>query len=190
MQLDELPPDAQTRLREPLTRSVGLAEAFLRTSRAEMLDTARFEALDFAGLTHQAIDDAFVEARAQSVELVRALPVDPVWVKGDFDLLHRAILNLILNAVRHAPSASRVEVTLEAGAGSAVASIVDHGPGVPADALPKLFQRFSGRAGEGGTGLGLYFVRTVAEKHGGTVTVESVPNKITRFVLSLPLALH
>lgn len=191
MQLDDLPADAQMRLREPLTRSVGLAEAFLRTSRAEMLDAARFEALDFAGLLHQAIDDAFVEARARSVSLVRALPDEPVWVKGDFDLLHRAMLNLVLNAVRHAPAGSAVEVLLETGAGRAIAAVVDHGPGIAADMLPRLFHRFvSGAGADSGTGLGLYFVQTVAEKHGGGVTVESVPNEATRFTLALPLAMR
>ncbi len=189
MQLDDLPADAQSRLREPLTRSVGLAEAFLRASRAEMLDAARFEDLDFAGLLHQAVDDAFVEARARSVSLARTLPDEPVWIRGDFDLLHRALLNLVLNAVRHAPAGSAVEVSLETGAGRAVAAVVDHGPGIAADILPRLFQRFARGIGTvGGTGLGLYFVQTVAQKHGGAVTVDSVPNRATRFVLDLPLA--
>lgn len=189
MQLDDLPADAQTRLRAPLTRGLELAEAFLRTSRAEMLDAARFVELDFAALAHQAADDAYATARARSVTLVRALPDEPVWVNGEFGLLHRALLNLVLNAVRHAPPGSAVEIALVVEEARAVASVTDRGPGIPAEARSKLFQRFSRLAGQtGGTGLGLYFVRTVAEKHGGTVEVESVPGAWTRFTLALPLA--
>lgn len=188
MQLDTLPDTAQARLRDPLTRGLTMAEEFLRTSRAEMLDTARFEELDFAALVHQAIDDAYAAARAKSVHLVRQLPDDPVWVQGEFGLLHRAMLNLMLNAVNFAPARSSVEVQLAAAGNVVEASVTDHGPGIAADDQARLFKRFSRAEGQtSGTGLGLYFVRTVAEKHGGTATVESQPGVFTRFTLRLPL---
>ena len=189
MQLDALPERAQARLRGPISRGLTLAEEFLRTSRAEMLDAARFEELDFAALVHQAIDDAYTAARAKSVKLMRELPDDPVWVSGEFGLLHRAILNLVLNAVHYAPTQSSVEVRLKLVEGFVEVSVTDHGPGIAAGDLPRLFMRFSrGAAGQTtGTGLGLYFVRTVAEKHGGTVAVESEPKLYTCFTLRLPL---
>jgi len=189
MQLDSLPAPAQARLSGPLSRGLILAEEFLRTSRAEMLDATRFVELDFAALVHQAVDDAYESARSKTVKLVRDLPDDPVWVQGEFGLLHRAVLNLVLNAVHYAPGQSIVEIKLAMQAGFAEASVTDHGPGIAAQALPRLFQRFSrGAAGQTtGTGLGLYFVRTVAEKHGGTVAVESEPMVMTRFTLRLPL---
>lgn len=189
MQLDTLPAPAQARLSGPLTRGLTLAEEFLRTSRAEMLDATRFEELDFAALVHQAVDDAYTSARAKKVKLVRELPDDPVWVQGEFGLLHRAVLNLVLNAVHYAPAQSSVEIRLVLEEGFAEASVTDHGPGIAAEGLTRLFQRFSrGAAGQvTGTGLGLYFVRTVAEKHGGTVAVKSEPNVSTCFTLRLPL---
>lgn len=189
MQLDALPAPVQARLRVPLSRGLTLAEEFLRTSRAEMLDATRFGELDFAALVHQAIDDAFDAARAKPVQLVRQLPDDPVWVQGEFGLLHRAMLNLVLNAVHYAPAHSSVVVHLAIKDGIIEASVTDHGPGIPADDLARLFQRFN-RSAAGqttGTGLGLYFVRTVAEKHGGSVAVESKPGVSTRFTLRLPL---
>ncbi len=191
MQIDDLPPAAQGRLREPLTRGLNLAEEFLRTSRAEMLDATRFEELDFAAVLHQAIDDAYVTARAKSVQLARVLPDDPVWVNGEFGLLHRALLNLILNAVYHAPAGSQVELALRVHDHRAQASVTDYGPGIAEPDQAALFQRFSRTAREGGgTGLGLYFVRTVAEKHGGRVSVTTVPGGPTCFSFALPLAQH
>ncbi|MFO7543134.1 MAG: CHASE2 domain-containing protein [Thiobacillus sp.] len=189
MQIDALPETAQDRMRGPLTHGLTLAEDFLRTSRAEMMDPRRFEELDFAALVHQAIDDAFAVARAKPVQLVRALPDDPVWIQGEFGLLHRAILNLVLNAVHYGPANSSVEVSLVIGKGFAEASVTDHGAGIAANNKARLFQRFSrGAAGQTtGTGLGLYFVRTVAEKHGGSVSVESEPGIATRFSLRIPL---
>lgn len=189
MQLDTLPVSAQAQLSGPLSRGLTLAEEFLRTSRAEMLDATRFEELDFAALVHQAVDDAYALARSKTIKLIREIPDDPVWVQGEFGLLHRAVLNLVLNAVHYAPGQSIVEIKLAMQAGFAEASVTDHGPGIAAQALPRLFQRFSrGAAGQTtGTGLGLYFVRTVAEKHGGTVAVESEPKIMTRFTLRLPL---
>ena len=188
MQVDALPA-AQSRLRDSLGQALTLAEDFLRTSRAEMMDATRFEELDFAALLHQAIDDAYAAAREKSVQLVRQLPDEPVWVAGEFGLLHRAMLNLVLNAVHYAPAHSSVEVSLAIAGGFVTASVTDHGPGIAADDQARLFQRFSRAAGQvAGTGLGLYFVRTVAEKHGGSVAVASAPGEPTCFTLRLPLA--
>ncbi len=190
MQLDSLPAATQARLRDPLGRGLTLAEEFLRTSRAEMLDAARFEELDFVALVHQAIDDAFTAARVKQVTLVRQLPDDPVWVQGEFGLLHRAMLNLILNAVHYAPEGSQVLVHVVSEDKGVEASVTDFGPGIPAENQVRLFQRFSrGASGQTtGTGLGLYFVRTVAEKHGGSIAVESELERFTCFRLRLPLA--
>ncbi|MFP5381556.1 MAG: CHASE2 domain-containing protein [Gammaproteobacteria bacterium] len=188
MRLDTLP-EVAPRLQEPLARALSLAEDFLRTARAEALDAARFEELDLVALAHQAADDAYAAARARPVRLLRRLPDEPVWVDGEFGLLHRAVLNLVLNAVRHAPPESAVEIALDSGDGWATLTVTDHGPGIEAAELGRLFQRFSRGAGEsGGTGLGLYFVRTVAEKHGGMASISSEPGVATSFRVRLPLS--
>lgn len=175
-------------LRPPLAQALALAEDFLRTSRAEMIDRKRFEELDFAALVHQAIDDAYSTARAQSVTLERGLPDDPLWVSGDFGLLHRAVLNLVLNAVRYAPPGSHVKIDLAAVGAMVELRVIDHGPGIAPENQARLFQRFSraSPSGSEGAGLGLYFVRTVAEKHGGTVAVDSAPGRTTCFSIRLP----
>lgn len=187
MGLDSLPGAA--RLHEPLSRALALAEDFLRTARAEALDAARFGELDLAALAHQAVDDAWTAARARGVRLVRRLPDEPVWIQGEFGLLHRALLNLVLNAAQHAPVETEVEVALEDEGDWAIVTVTDQGPGIAPDEQARLFQRFSRGSGQaGGTGLGLYFVRTVAEKHGGSASVSSAPGAPTRFSLRLPLS--
>lgn len=183
---DTPPSDA---LRAQLARALMLAEDFLQTSRAEMIDRGRFAELDFAGLVHQAIDDAYSAARAKSITLARGLPNDPIWVWGEFGLLHRAVLNLLLNAVRFAPSGSQVAIDLAVADGMAEVRVTDHGPGIALADQMKLFQRFSRGVPAGtaeGAGLGLYFVRTVAEKHGGAVAVDSAPGQATSFSFRLP----
>jgi CHASE2 domain-containing sensor protein/anti-sigma regulatory factor (Ser/Thr protein kinase) len=188
MRLDTLP-EASSRLHEPLARALSLAEDFLRTARAEALDATRFEELDLVALAHQAADDAYAAAREKPVRLLRRLPDEPVWAQGEFGLLHRALLNLVLNAVHHAPTESAVEIALDTVDGWATLTVTDHGPGIAAADLDRLFQRFSrGTGASGGTGLGLYFVRTVAEKHGGMASVASEPGVATHFSVRLPLS--
>lgn len=190
MQINEQD-DASGRLRAPLARALSLAEDFLSTSRAEMADSARFQEVELVAVLHQAADDAYAAAREKSVRLLRDLPDDPVWMQGDFGLLHRAVLNLLLNAVKYAPPDSVVELQLAQADHQAVVSVSDRGMGISTEQQSRLFQRFSrveaDASAPGGTGLGLYFVRTVAEKHGGSVSVASLAEGGTCFSLRLPL---
>ncbi|CAG0978181.1 Alkaline phosphatase synthesis sensor protein PhoR [Methylophilaceae bacterium] len=189
MQLDEAG-DTGNRLYPSLARALSLAEEFLHTSRAEMSDSASFQELDLAAVLHQALDDIYMDALEKSVRLLRDLPDDPVWIRGHFGLLHRAVLNLLLNAVKFSPVDSVVKLSLELTEQQATVSVIDQGPGIAPEEQDKLFQRFTrtdsqGKAPEG-SGLGLYFVRTVAEKHGGRVSVSSEAAR-TVFRIHLPL---
>lgn len=183
-----LPPDLRAQVESPIARSHALAEAFLQASRAEMFDPARFEELDLTAVVHQAVDDCWSAAQTRAVQLVRSLPDEPVWVNGSFDLLHRAVTNLVQNALHHAPTGTAVEVRLALEPQCANIEVIDTGEGIDPAMHDRLFQRFAtGRAG--GSGLGLYFVKTVAVKHGGTAQVTSLPGE-TRFVLRLPRVQH
>jgi two-component system OmpR family sensor kinase len=66
-------------------------------------------------------------------------------------------------------------------------SVKDQGPGIPPELMPRLFERFAKGPGSKGLGLGLYLVRSIAEAHGGSLTVQSEPGKGTLFVLALPI---
>ncbi len=180
----------QQKLLAPLTQAHDLAEDFLHTSRAEMLDTASFKEIDLANLVHQAADDAFESAHKKNIILERIISDEPVWVEGNFGLLHRAMLNLMLNAVKFSPEHTLIRIQLAATQQQAVLSITNQGTGIARDEQARLFKRFS-RTDSGkqveGSGLGLYFVHTVAEKHHGSVNVESDLNMPTTFSLRLPM---
>ena len=181
----------EPRLHASLMQAHALAEDFLQASRAEMIDSTKFRELDFASLMHQAVDDAYESALKKNITLERDILDGQVWVQGNFGLLQRAVLNLILNAVKFSPSESVVKIKLAFANKQAVASVINTGQGIPIDEQLFLFKRFSrvstGNLGTEGTGLGLYFVNTVAEKHHGYADVESDIGKDTCFNLRLPV---
>jgi signal transduction histidine kinase len=110
---------------------------------------------------------------------------------GDEDLIRRLIVNIVDNAVRHAPSNGVVRVALDrAGDGYAI-SVSDDGPGIPAEVQPRIFERFyrvdSARShADGGAGLGLALARWIARVHGGDVTLASSSSLGSTFVITLP----
>ena len=111
--------------------------------------------------------------------------------RGDEELLHRLVMNLLDNAIRHTPSGGRVAVSLDAGDSQMRLRVSDTGSGIAAEALPHLFERFyrGDRARsrqDGGFGLGLVIVKWIAESHGGTVAVESTVGAGSTFTVSLP----
>ncbi len=111
-------------------------------------------------------------------------------VMGDQLMLERAIANLLANAVRHTPRGGRIVIELSESTDGATIAVVNPGPGIPEAHLPHVFERFyrvnpDQRADGAHTGLGLAIVRSIAEAHGGSVQVASVPG-MTRFDLSLP----
>lgn len=186
-------PQAVASLQKPLLQALAMAEDFLQTSRAEMADDAKFSELDLAGLIHQAIDDAYMASVEKSVLLTRNIVEGSVWLDGSFGLLHRAALNLILNGIKFSPDQASVivELTVEEPQQYATFSVSNHGPGISPDAQQQLFKRFS-RVTEHadqveGTGLGLYFVKTVIEKHHGNIHVESDLGEVTTFRFQLPI---
>jgi signal transduction histidine kinase len=112
---------------------------------------------------------------------------------GDEDLIRRLIVNLLDNAIRHAPRASTVRAELEQTRHGYALSISDEGPGIPADIQPHIFERFyRGDAGrgrgqsDGGAGLGLALARWIANLHGGDVTLARSSEAGTTFTVSLP----
>ena len=106
-------------------------------------------------------------------------------------LLEQAVVNLVDNAVKYSPEGSAVEVGLTETADEVVVFVVDQGPGVPREHLPRLFERFyrvdKARSRDlGGTGLGLAIVKHIAQAHGGSVSVDSVVGRGSTFRIHVP----
>ena len=107
------------------------------------------------------------------------------WVVGEPAALERAVTNLVDNAAKWSPEGGTVTVRL----GDGTVTVDDQGPGISAEDLPHIFERFY-RSRESrsmpGSGLGLSIVRQVAERHAGAVTAASTPGRGTRLELRLP----
>jgi two-component system OmpR family sensor kinase len=117
----------------------------------------------------------------------------PVPVLGDPDDLHRLVLNLLENAVRHTPAGAVVTLTVADADDQAVLEVCDDGAGIPEDIGDQIFSRFVRGGGpadvaiDSGTGLGLAIVKAVATSHGGRVVAGRSPAGGARFTVTLPL---
>ncbi|HEY6730187.1 MAG TPA: ATP-binding protein [Solirubrobacterales bacterium] len=150
---------------------------------------------------HHRVDLAEIagDAAAEAAPLMgdRQLLIDnerPLRVEGSRDELHRMVLNLLDNAIRHTPAGSCVELTLSERDGAAVVEVADDGPGIPAEARTNIFDRFVRGQGPAdtargtGTGLGLAIVSAVAESHDGSVEAAESKSGGALFVARIPLA--
>jgi signal transduction histidine kinase len=124
-----------------------------------------------------------------------AMRARPPFAALDIELFERAIANLVDNALKFCPAGACIMLAACVQRGRVEVSVRDTGPGIAAADLPHLFDRFyqsrqsvAPATGEGGKGLGLAIVKRIAELHGGTVEVSSVPGAGTRVVLSVPAA--
>ncbi|HXR28855.1 MAG TPA: HAMP domain-containing sensor histidine kinase [Solirubrobacteraceae bacterium] len=118
-----------------------------------------------------------------------SLDVHPAIVLAARDELHRLTVNLLENALRHTPAGTEVRVSTATVGGQVELVVEDDGPGVPAELVPTLFERFVRGAGDrgGSFGLGLAIVRAVAESHGGSVVLQPRTDHAgARFVVRLP----
>jgi signal transduction histidine kinase len=113
--------------------------------------------------------------------------------RADPEDLQLVWANLLENAVRYSPPGGSVEFTVARGdGGSAQITVEDHGPGIPPEDLPRIFERFyrgdpSRTRATGGFGLGLAIAKALVEAYGGTITAESAPAKGTRMTVGLPV---
>jgi two-component system OmpR family sensor kinase len=121
---------------------------------------------------------------------IRVCRLDDAVVRGDAVRLQAVLINLIDNALRLSPAGAEVEVALEAGEDTATVTVRDRGPGIPAEALGRIFDRFYRAAAHArtGTGLGLAISREIARAHGGDVTAANEPGGGATLRVSLPLA--
>lgn len=147
---------------------------------------------DVNELAHDVVELMQVRAREAAVELVATLDRAIPAVTFDADALHRAVLNVVTNAIDACEKRDqgRVEVITEYDATAGVARVIvaDNGEGIQPDDVKKIFSLFESRKGSRGTGLGLPVSQKILREHGGDIRVESVPNEGSRFILEWPAA--
>lgn len=171
------------------TESARLSELFRRLRvLAETDDDLPIRPVDVAldGLAADLIRAYRGPADAQSVRLDRVVEA-PTMVSADEDLLRQAAANLLENAIRHSPAGGLVTIRVARHDRTAAFEVVDQGPGIDPAELDRIFERFE-RGPGGGSGLGLAIARSVVERHGGRITVDTAPGAGARFSILLPAA--
>jgi PAS domain S-box-containing protein len=187
---------------ERLARSARtVAEQAQRLNRmlGAMLDLSRIQSgqltvdrlpLDLAELAAAVVADMQPTLSKHRLELTGGAA--GVWVAGDEVRLGQVLYNLIGNGVKYSPGGGRVVVRVERRGDEACVAVADEGIGIPAEALPQLFERFFRAANAeahriGGLGIGLYAVREIVALHGGTVDVASTEGEGSTFTVCLPI---
>ena len=145
---------------------------------------------DICEVIHVAVE--VCEPKAQAKRIAIEVSCDSCLLTSvNVPLLEQAVVNLVDNAVKYSSEGSSVEVGLSESQDEVVVFVVDQGPGVPREHLPRLFERFyrvdKARSRDlGGTGLGLAIVKHIAQAHGGSVSVDSVVGRGSTFRIHLP----
>jgi signal transduction histidine kinase len=150
--------------------------------------------VDLEALVADCVEASLPTAAAKEIELTSSTQQLPVQLQGDPARLAQVLDNLVSNALKFTPSGGRVEVSLQAVDGVAVVEVTDTGVGLAEEEQGQLFERFfrSSRASENaipGTGLGLAIAKTIVERHGGRIQLESAVDKGTTVRVELPLSL-
>jgi len=171
----------------------------LSTLIGDVLDTSRIEAgtftyvfadVDLAELVREAA--SLVELGNDEVKVVTQVRDPLPAVRGDRERHRQLLLNLVSNAAKYTVAGDEIEVRAGADDGHVHVTVIDHGPGIPADQRRLIFEKF-GRVNTGGrskpgAGLGLFIARSIAEAHGGSLDVQSELGSGTAFTFRVPVA--
>jgi two-component system, OmpR family, sensor histidine kinase KdpD len=187
---------AQDPMLHELVYDIHLAAERLNRLVGNLLNMTRIEsglikpALDWSDL-HDLVSGALrnleheFHGRRISVNIAPDVPL----VRLDFGLIQQAMVNILHNISEYTPSGSPAEIEAKCSDGSCTIEITDHGPGLPAESLGKIFGKFYRVPGSkaGGTGLGLSIARGFVEAHHGTIEAQNIPEGGLRVIIRLPV---
>jgi two-component system sensor histidine kinase CpxA len=169
------PKAALGRVTKEVDRVSTLVGELLQVTRAEGDPESRnVAAIDLRAFLEALVEDCRIEAEAGGCSIDVSVRKDVIW-QGDRELLHRALENIVRNALRHAPKGTAVAVELDAEPNQVIVRIRDYGPGVPEDQLEEIFRPFyrveqdRSRENGGGVGLGLAIAQRAIRLHHGDI---------------------
>ena len=144
--------------------------------------------IDLADVARRAAGILSVRASERGITLVPPRDDESAPAIGEFRRTLQVLLNLVGNAIRYSPEGGEVWLRVEQRDGCSLITVADQGEGLSEDEQERVFTKFErlGRQGDGGSGLGLYISRKLAEAMGGSLTVESAKGQGARFTLELP----
>ncbi len=180
-------------------RMARLIDDLLSLSRIELAAHVQpVTPVELLPVVRQVVDALQTLARDRGVDVRIDAPAEKLVVPGDRDELIRVFENLIENALKYGGAGKRVDITLirgktQDGGDEAIASVRDYGPGIPAEHIPRLTERFyrvdvTGSRAIGGTGLGLALVKHVMNRHRGRLIIESKAGQGATFTIRLPMS--
>ncbi|MHA3903103.1 sensor histidine kinase [Castellaniella sp. WN] len=169
--------------------TLDLVDHFVQLARAKSASLNR-HSHHLDDLVQECCDRRWPQAARRGIELRFEARHPDATASIDAELIGRAIGNLLDNALLYSPEHSVVECTLELDGHRWHIHVQDAGPGIPPEQVERLFTRFQRLPGDAykptGSGLGLAFVQTVAQRHGGLASCVSPPGQGARFTISLP----
>jgi signal transduction histidine kinase len=183
-----IPPADLAFARAQVRRIAQLVADLMDLTRADLGQLAlRPREVDLAAVVREAVD---VFRRGHAAPISLELPAGPLPVAADDARIHQVLLNLLENAARYSPDGAPIDVVVSRPAPAVARVIVrDRGPGVAAAEQARIFDRFvrgAAAEGKGGLGLGLYLCRTIMERHGGAIGVDSTVGGGASFWIDLP----
>ena len=188
-------PTAMSRIEAYAQRSLKVSEEFVQLSRLENAITVHRDEIDLVAVVENAVDQLYEFSRDKSINVTLTHPEEPGlwWIQGNGELLERVFVNLLENAIKYSPAGAIVQATMRITDTQFEICVDDKGFGIPASEVEFVFDPyFRSEApelqAEKGVGLGLRFVRTAVELHGGQVTIESRYGAGSKFVVALPLS--
>ena len=185
--------EAATYTARALVQTRRLATLIERLLDVSRIQTGQLELevdrIDVSSVVRTAVEAAEVLPRAPTIHL--KAPARGVFVKGDSGRLEQVFLNLLSNAIEHAPASKTIDVEVRRSGRRAEIEVRDHGPGIASEHLRTMFDAYT-RLGQphrgSGLGLGLYVAREIVTAHGGEIEATSVVGNGTALTVQIPLA--
>ncbi len=191
--LNDRQKDLANQIKQNAQRLRAMIVNVLDLARLKAGPTLRMKSLQPTDILRQALAEVEPLAKDKELQLCHAMPEALPTIQGDAALLLRAMVNLLSNAVKYTPVGRSITLQACTTAQNLQIQVIDTGCGIPAEAIPHLFERFyrvpDSEERSEGSGLGLNIVKSIIDKHQGNIRVDSKIGQGSRFTITLPIEL-